>query len=48
VPVLEQAIYAYIGKHNQDPQPLIWTANLNDILPKLVRAYEALDTVQNQ
>jgi transposase len=46
--VLEQAIYAYIEEHNQEPRPLIWTADLDDILPKLVRAYEALDTVQNQ
>ena len=48
VRVLEQAIYDYIEGHNDDPQPLVWTADLADILPKIARAHESLDTVQNQ
>ena len=48
VRVLEQAIYDYIEGHNDDPQPLVWTADLADILPKIARAHETLDTVQNQ
>ena len=48
VPVLEQAIYDYIEGHNDDPQPLVWTADLADILPKIARAHESLDTVRNQ
>jgi transposase len=45
---LEQAIHDFIAAHNQNPRPLVWTADLKDILPKIVRAHEALDTVKNQ
>lgn len=45
---LEQAVYDFIDHHNRDPKPFIWTADLVDILPKIVRAHEALDMVQNQ
>ena len=48
VGVLEQAIYDYIAAHNQDPKPLVWTADLKDILPKILRAHETMDTMQNQ
>ncbi len=48
VRALEQAIYDYIEGHNDDPQPLVWTADLADILPKIARAHESLDTVRNQ
>jgi len=45
---LEKAIHDYIAAHNQDPQPFVWTADLKDILPKIARAHQALDTVMNQ
>ena len=48
VGALEQAIYDYIEGHNDDPKPLVWTADLADILPKIARAHESLDTVRNQ
>jgi transposase len=48
VTVLEQAIDDYIAAHNQDPKPLVWTADLKDILPKILRAHETMDTMQNQ
>ena len=38
VRVLEQAIQSFIDTHNDDPKPLVWTADLKDILPKIVRA----------
>ena len=47
VEVLEKAIHEYINAHNQDPKPLVWTADLQDILPKIVRAHEAI-TLQYQ
>jgi hypothetical protein len=31
------AIDSYIDRHNEDPQPFIWTAKANDILEKLKR-----------
>lgn len=48
VDALEQAAYDFIDNHNRDPRPFVWTADLADILPKIVRAHEALDTMQNQ
>ena len=48
VEALQQAIYSYIDTHNQDPRPLVWTADLKDILPKIMRAHEKLDTIKNQ
>ncbi|MCG3125582.1 MAG: IS630 family transposase ISBmu8 [Phycisphaerae bacterium] len=47
VPALEQAIYRYIDAHNDDPKPLVWTADLADILPRIIRAHETLQTVQS-
>ena len=38
----------YIAAHNQDPKPLVWTADLKDILPKILRAHETMDKMQNQ
>jgi transposase len=43
---LENAINDFIATHNQRPRPLVWTADLKDILPKIVRAHQALDTVK--
>jgi hypothetical protein len=45
---LEQAINDFIAEHNQDPRPFVWTADLKDILPKIMRAHEKLDTIKNQ
>lgn len=45
---LEAAIQDFINTHNDDPKPFVWTADLKDILPKIVRAHEALDKSQNQ
>ncbi len=47
VPALVTAIEEFIDAHNQDPKPLVWTAKLKDILPKIARAHAALDTVTN-
>jgi hypothetical protein len=46
VRMLEQAIYDYIEGHNDEPKPLVWTADLADLLPRIARAHERLDTVQ--
>ena len=45
---LEKAINDFIAEHNQNPRPFVWTADLKDILPKIVRAHETLDTIKNQ
>lgn len=48
VAALERAIQEYLDAHNADPQPFVWTAELKDILPKIIRAHETLDTLRNQ
>jgi transposase len=48
VDALVQTIAAYIARHNADPRPFVWTADLKDILPKIMRAHAALDTIKNQ
>ena len=48
VEALIRTIEAYIAHHNADPRPFVWTADLKDILPKIVRAHAALDTIKNQ
>jgi hypothetical protein len=48
IEVPEKATHGYIAAHNHDPKPFAWTADLKDILPKLVRAHQALDTVRCQ
>ncbi len=47
VEALEEAIDGYIHAHNAAPKPFIWTADLKDILPKIARAHQTLDTMQN-
>ena len=42
---LEDAIYAYLAHRNQDPRPFIWTASVQDILDRLKRAKETLETL---
>jgi len=48
VQALERAIQEYLDAHNADPRPFVWTAELKNILPKIVRAHETLDTLRNQ
>ena len=48
VAALEGAIHDYIVVHNHDPKPFVWTADLKDILPKIVRAHQTLDTARYQ
>ena len=43
VPQLIAAIEDYIQHHNQNPQPYIWTAKVQDILTKVRRARAVLD-----
>lgn len=44
----ERAIQDFIDEHNQTPRPFVWTADLKDLLPKILRAHGALDTIKNQ
>ena len=48
VEALIRTIEAYIAHHNAAPRPFVWTADLKDILPKIMRAHAALDTIKNQ
>ena len=43
---LEQAIYHYLAKHNQNPVPFVWTATAKAILKKTARAKQTLETVK--
>ena len=47
VPELIQAVEEYIGGHNQNPKPFIWTATASDILEKVQRARKKLDKLQS-
>lgn len=48
VVALETAIQQFIDGHNANPRPFVWTATLKDILPKIARAHQKLDTLENQ
>lgn len=48
VAALEQAIHDYLAAHNANPKPFVWTAQLQDILPKIARAHATLDMPNNQ
>ena len=48
VPELTAAIKEYIGLHNKNPKPFIWTAKANDILAKVIRANSRLSSKQNE
>jgi len=37
-----------LARHNAAPRPFVWTADLKDILPRIMRAQAALDTIKNQ
>ena len=40
------AISGYIDAHNEDPNPIIWSATADKILEKVGRARAALDNLQ--
>ncbi|MCC6426660.1 MAG: hypothetical protein IT435_07540 [Phycisphaerales bacterium] len=46
VPRLVETITAYIDAHNDDPEPFVWTAGVQDILQKVRRARATLDKVE--
>ena len=48
VPELIEAINEYVGHHNIEPKPFIWTAKAKDILQKVIRANERLSSKQNE
>ena len=48
VPELIATIDAYVGNHNKDPKPFIWTATAKDILAKVIRANRHLSSKQNE
>ena len=46
VPDLIQAIEAFLAAWNQNPQPFVWTAKVQDIMAKLQRARIKLETIE--
>ena len=46
VPELEATIDDYLAKHNQNPEPFVWTATAQDIIEKVDRARQALSQVK--
>jgi transposase len=48
VPALRQAIREFIDAHNDDPKPLVWSTPIERILPRIVRAHQALDSSRFQ
>jgi len=45
VPALIEATKKYIDNHNQNPQVLVWTAPMAQILSKAAKCKEALDSL---
>lgn len=41
---LEDAIYAYVARHNADPKPFIWTKKADEIIEKVERCKAILKT----
>lgn len=41
---LKAAIIGYLKNHNTDPKPFVWTAKAGDILEKVARAKQALES----
>jgi transposase len=41
---LIQALDDFVDQHNENPKPFIWTAKANDILAKVLRAKDTLNT----
>jgi transposase len=48
VPELISAIEEYIAAHNKNPKPFVWTAKVNDILQKVIRANRRLGSKKNE
>ncbi len=46
VPDLEKSIADYLAAWNEKPRPFIWTATVGDIVAKLARAREKLETIK--
>ena len=44
VPQLKAAIMEYIDNHNRDPKPFVWTKSASQILEKVARAKQALES----
>ena len=42
VPHLEKCLREYLKRHNEDPQPLVWTKSLGEIMVKVERGRAAL------
>ena len=42
---LENAIMAYLDQHNANPKPFIWTKSAGEILEKVARAKQALESL---
>jgi transposase len=42
---LESAIMAYLTRHNANPKPFVWTKSAGEILEKVARAKQALESV---
>ena len=42
---LETAIMEYLDRHNAHPKPFVWTKSAGDILEKVARAKQALESV---
>jgi transposase len=42
---LESAITEYLKQHNADPKPFVWTASAGEILEKVARAKQALESL---
>lgn len=47
-PLQSRTIHDYTSVRNQNPTPFAWTADLEDLLPKIVHARQALEMVTNQ
>ncbi len=48
VPELIAAINEYIAVHNENPKPFVWTAKVNDILQKVIRANRRFGLKKNE
>lgn len=44
VPQLKAAIMEYLDNHNRDPKPFVWTKSASQILEKVARAKQALES----
>lgn len=46
VPDMEKAIADYLAAWNENPRPFIWTATVGEIVKKLARARQKLETIK--